>query len=346
MEPPDDPHLPETVAVNPQLRVVDSRYDAALFKACAAYPDIDLVKLLISQGANVNATDDEEKSPLHVAAGNLLAQDTELISLLVDAGADVNAERDCGDTPLFEAIRQVSEFDSELAVKFLLDKGAHVNVHGNLAQTPLHVAVEYSSEDTPYVIDLLLEHGADINARDAFGRTALHEAVSGNHSTCVSDLIRLGANVNAQDDEGNAPIHLIHGKNFLDWPEDTFDELMRGMPNVNLRNNAGEAPIHIIIALLSVSTSVAIGMIERLCNAGADASVSDANGDTAAHLLAHVDEDFMITQYEITEEDLADLLSVLTRSGADLLAKNNDGKTPADIALECGNKVMYGQLVG
>ena len=62
-----------------------------------------MVKLLVENGANINVTDDDAETPLHVAAedGTL-----EIVKYLVEKGANVNAVNEDGRTPAEEAARE------------------------------------------------------------------------------------------------------------------------------------------------------------------------------------------------------------------------------------------------
>ncbi|MDC0065918.1 ankyrin repeat domain-containing protein, partial [Verrucomicrobia bacterium] len=62
----------------------------------------EIVELLITKGADVNAKEEEEGwTPLFVAVGDGYKK---IIELLIANGADVNAKDDVGDTPLDMAI--------------------------------------------------------------------------------------------------------------------------------------------------------------------------------------------------------------------------------------------------
>ena len=61
---------------------------------------IDIVKLLISAGANIHSESRSGEVPLHLAAE---ANSIDIIKLLIKKGADVNAKDDYGATPLDDA---------------------------------------------------------------------------------------------------------------------------------------------------------------------------------------------------------------------------------------------------
>ena len=88
---------------------------------------------LINNGADVHATDDYERTPLHLA---LEYGHPEIVKVLIEKGADVNATDYYGKTPLPWAVRKGN---LEMA-KFLIEKGADVNAKNYHGNTPLYWA--------------------------------------------------------------------------------------------------------------------------------------------------------------------------------------------------------------
>jgi hypothetical protein len=76
---------------------------------------------LLEHGANVNATDDHGRTPLHFAA-NFLDHDP-MVKLLLENGANVNAADGRGLTPLHYACWK----RAPLVARILLENGADVN---------------------------------------------------------------------------------------------------------------------------------------------------------------------------------------------------------------------------
>lgn len=107
--------------------------------------NIDVVKLLIANGADVNAYG-EGGAPLHEAKNAGIAQ------ILIDNGADVNARRELGDTPLLSAVWN----GKKDIVKILIDHGADINAKNNAGHTPLDIAIERGQDE---IVNLLREHG-------------------------------------------------------------------------------------------------------------------------------------------------------------------------------------------
>jgi ankyrin repeat protein len=71
-------------------------------------------KLLITNGANVNAVDRNNSTPLHLASGSGI---TEIAEILVENGANVNAVNISGLTPLQAAEMNGAKEIMELLIK-------------------------------------------------------------------------------------------------------------------------------------------------------------------------------------------------------------------------------------
>ena len=78
-----------------------NKFAATPLQGAAAMKNIDLARLLVARGANVNCRGEEGGSPLHEAAGS---GQLEFAKLLLDHGANVNGKDDNGKTPLIIAL--------------------------------------------------------------------------------------------------------------------------------------------------------------------------------------------------------------------------------------------------
>jgi ankyrin repeat protein len=146
------------------------------------------VKLLLKQGADVNAAQGDGMTALHWAATH---GDAEQARMLISAGARVDAMTRNGNyTPLHLAART----GNAAVVKALLESGANVNAKTTSGgATALHFAAGQGSVD---VIGALLDKGALVDARDgAWNETPLMWAAAYNRVDALQALIKRGANV-------------------------------------------------------------------------------------------------------------------------------------------------------
>jgi ankyrin repeat protein len=136
---------------------------------CAGFGKPETVAFLLSKGADVKATDDNGWTPLIWAAG--LGQ-PQTVAILVKSGADLKAaDKQTGDTPLLRGART----GKPESLKMLLDEGADVKAKNKAGQTALHLAAASGSAEK---VQLLLAAHADPAAVDEKGWTALDHAMN------------------------------------------------------------------------------------------------------------------------------------------------------------------------
>ena len=105
-----------------------------LLHVAALIGDIEVVRILVSKGEDVNVKAGYDYTPLHGAASK---GHVEVIEFLVSKGANVNAKTgDDSFTPLFSAALN-NKIES---VKFLVSAGADVNAKTWDGETPLDYA--------------------------------------------------------------------------------------------------------------------------------------------------------------------------------------------------------------
>ncbi|XP_055301191.1 ankyrin repeat domain-containing protein 49 [Sitodiplosis mosellana] len=99
----------------------------------------DLVESILMRDITTKDSRDEDGyTPLHRAA---YSNNVEIAKILIQYGADVNARTEFGWTPLHSAVK----WSNAEAASFLLQHGADVNALSQGQQTPLHIAATVSN---------------------------------------------------------------------------------------------------------------------------------------------------------------------------------------------------------
>ncbi|KAL3313749.1 Ankyrin repeat domain-containing protein 17 [Cichlidogyrus casuarinus] len=167
----------------------ESGLESALTMVCSQ-GHLELVRLLLERGADVEHRDKKSHTPLHAA---VLANQKEVVCLLLDHGADIEATPERSkDTPLSMACHN----GRIEIVRELLARGANKE-HRNLSDyTPLSLAASSGKVD---VIECLLQHGAEINSRSGskLGISPLMLASMNGHANAVKKLLDHGSDINA-----------------------------------------------------------------------------------------------------------------------------------------------------
>ena len=163
---------------------------------------LDLIKLLLDKGANVNAQL-KKQQPYRAK---------------LDRGDDTMLTT--GTTPLLRAAKAADI----PAMRLLLAKGADPKLATRAGITPLMAAAGLGSkeedstgrfkteEEAIEAIQLCLDAGVDINAANGQGQTALHAAALKGYDKVVQFLADHGANLSVKDRQGKTPLDAALGR--------------------------------------------------------------------------------------------------------------------------------------
>jgi ankyrin repeat protein len=111
--------------------------------------DVALVEKLIGSGADVNARDGNQETPLHFAVRDYRP---DVVKLLIANGADVEARDVHGNTPLFRAVFE-SRGRGDL-IRLLLTRGADKTVQNKHGVSPVDLATSIANYDlAPFLAD-------------------------------------------------------------------------------------------------------------------------------------------------------------------------------------------------
>ena len=185
--------------------------ETALMKA-AANGSLPVVRALLSQGADLEMRDAENRNALIFAATN---DHEDVVQELLAAGATIGLVEAAvlGDVVRVEELLAVGgDLHPDLiaqalwraagrgqaeVIRRLLISGGDVNARGRAAATSLTQAAMMGRIE---VVQLLLDSGADVNAYDGRGATALHASLVSTMHGCKVEVVRAlltaGAEVN------------------------------------------------------------------------------------------------------------------------------------------------------
>ena len=171
---------------------------------------LDIARLLLDHGAQVNAKNYRWEIPLHlVSRGEYDSPDegVRVAKLLLERGTDMNAQTVFGWTSLHYASYNGRHEISQ----FLFHCGARVKLENCLGETALHVVREgrYGTHNAVRVAHLLLDAGLDVNVRDKRNWSPLHAACYFGRLKIAQVLLDRGAMTMAADDQGKSALHLV-----------------------------------------------------------------------------------------------------------------------------------------
>jgi ankyrin repeat protein len=157
-----------------------------------------VVKLLLDEGADPNATNDEMYTPLH---GAVLDKDNvKTVQVLLQGHANVNARTSAWRTPLMFAVQK----DCRETIGLLLEAGADLETPDKGGWTALYWSAQCHRVD---VLQWLISIGANLDPRTTSSGTPLHQVSGWGYQIVMTVLLNAGADVDAVDVRGEMPLH-------------------------------------------------------------------------------------------------------------------------------------------
>ena len=292
--------------------VVDKEVGSLIHKAAAENNQL-LAQALVEKNVELQVVNSKGFSPLKIASkrGNV-----DVVRVLLNGGADPNYIG--RKVPGFSALNNAVQFGQLGCAKLLIEFGANL-VHRDMTNTALHSA---SYGGHPDVVEFLIrEVGMDVNQRNNANRTPLFQSITQGHYPVAKVLLGLGAdpNVILNDDETLVHIAVREGaKEIL-----TMLLEAKARPDEPLKN--GITPL-----MLAVQND-RDDYIPLIMAHGITLAKKDSEGDTVMHHIARNDS-CASAKYLLKR---IGAMKGITQEFQLFRNKNEAGKTPYDLAIEC-----------
>ncbi|KAK6958880.1 ankyrin repeat protein [Biomphalaria glabrata] len=210
-----------------------------------AKENLDLIKLLIESGADIDIVDSNGDTPLFYACSK---KNVEILKYLLTTGAEINTTNDFGKTPIFVTV----ELNQVLHFKMLLKWGADVSVCDKEGNSLICQAIKCRCAD---IVSLLLDLGVDTHDITKDGDSALtllfktlkthYYFEKEKFDKILRHMLQESVDVNRQDVKRNTAL-MIACKLDTHWPEAVNLLLQKGA-NVNMVNDRNESALSVTL---------------------------------------------------------------------------------------------------
>lgn len=276
---------------------------------------------LISNGANVNSTDNQRLSPLWWAATGAHLQ---LMELLIERGADLDIQDYLGRTVLLCVAANLNEE----AVDILLFNGANPSLQDDVGRSPLYRTLyNLFGEDSKEVsaacniVERLLENGAQPSKKMSEDDTMLRFAIQQDLTTILDLTLQLDQ---FAKDSGRRTLAFLYA--LYDWNLPIAVKLLKtGISEQKFIDTTGYTPISYTL-LINCQTITEALIEERAC---------DPNGRGLLGITPLI---------ATTQQGLVNMMRSLIHTGALVNGQDSDARTSLSYAAELG-QLSAGRLL-
>lgn len=172
--------------------------------------DVEIAKLLIDKGANLNAKDIDGSSLIQSA---ILREDLFTAEFLIENSCDINQVNDLNGEGILHSICSIMDRTKRneimrIAQKILILPNIDTNIRNNKGFAAIHTAI--SNEFTRMIDELLKVSDIDLNLETIDGKCCLELALIRGDFETANKLVVSGANPNMVLRSGDSLInHLI-----------------------------------------------------------------------------------------------------------------------------------------
>ncbi|MEM6316189.1 MAG: ankyrin repeat domain-containing protein [Bacteroidota bacterium] len=281
-----------------------SRNDASPLMAAAEKGHLNFVKYLLKSGADIDEMMQGYGTALGAAARN---GQVEVVTYLLDNNADVNLKNNGqGD-----ALNGAARHGNVEIVEILLANGANINQQTNGQGSALNAAARHGYAD---VLEVLIKNGADLDISTNGQGSALNAAARHGHLEIVQFLIDKGANINEQTNGQGSALNAAARHGHLD-----IIEFLTQQENLNIDlSNNGQGS-----ALNAATRHGHLDIVKFLVKKGANVN-EQTNGQGSALNTA-------------ARHGHLDIIEYLLKQGADINLSNNGQGSALNAAARHGH---------
>jgi ankyrin repeat protein len=242
-------------------------------------------------------------------------QSREIISLLLASGADVNTASSDGTTALM-----VSANSGDLdTFRHLVEHNANVKAVNQQGLTLLHCAA-FGGEVA--MAKFLLDGDAKLDAGDRDGTTPFILAAKGGKLAMVKFLLKSGADLRRKGLDGLTALHEAADRGHADIVAFLIEQGL----SVGLKEDYGATPLFLCSQAEFATADRYVAVARVLLDNGADVNVPAPRKLTPLHRAAYLGH--------------SEMVELLLNADANPDARDEDGKTPLDLAAGPGDSRM------
>ncbi|XP_028858213.1 ankyrin repeat domain-containing protein 6b isoform X2 [Denticeps clupeoides] len=215
--------------INKGAKVAVTKYGRTPLHLACYKGHIEVVKILLKAGCDLDIQDDGDQTALHRAA---MVGNGDVIAALVQEGCALDRQDKEGNT----ALHEVAWHGFSQSVKQLVKAGANVHAKNKAGNTALHLACQNGHAQSAKV---LLLGGSRPDGRNNVGDTCLHVAARYNHVPMIRILLGAFCSVTERNQAGDTALHVAAALNH----KKTARLLLEAGTDGSLCNNAGQTAL-------------------------------------------------------------------------------------------------------
>ena len=284
--------------VNAQI-FADGGWINSPMKVAAQNGNIEIAKLLIDEGANLNSSDDYIYNAIDYGNYDIakLLIDNDVFNLNTNTTREqaielakkqkyyeieklLSSEDSNNIAGYDELMNAVSKGDMKALEKLIKDDTDLNKQYDNI--TPINLAAARNDKE---MVKFLAEKGADINLEDGYGYTPLIIAIKYRNIGLAKNIIDLKPDLNAIcSATGDTPLTYLVNANKYGGGADLCYYMIKNGADINKKNKEGNTP------LMIAAESYSYGIVGVLVNMGADYNIKNKEGKTAIDIASARDD--------------------------------------------------------